>query len=48
MSARKSIAFICKACNGTGQSRWYENRDCDQCDGRGTITSYIALEGRAK
>lgn len=41
---RKTVSFICSACNGTGLSPWFENRDCDRCDGRGTITTSVALE----
>lgn len=42
MSAR-TVRFICGACNGTGRSRYYENRDCDRCDGLGTIATKLTL-----
>lgn len=38
-----SVRFICSACSGTGHSRYHENRDCDQCDGHGTILSRLTL-----
>lgn len=41
--ARRCIRIICKACSGTGKSRYHEGRDCDQCDGHGTILSYVSL-----
>ena len=44
MSKRKGVYIWCKACNGTGQSRYYEYRSCDVCDGRGTIESYVELQ----
>lgn len=42
-SGRRSIRFLCRACNGTGHSRYYEYRDCNVCDGKGTIASYLEL-----
>jgi len=44
LDTRRTIRFICKACNGTGHSRYREYDDCDVCDGKGTISSYIALK----
>lgn len=43
MTKRQSVVFICKACNGTGQSRYREYACCDVCDGKGTVTTYVAL-----
>lgn len=40
-SGRRTIRFMCRACNGTGHSRYYEYRDCDVCNGVGTIASYL-------
>lgn len=39
----QTVRFMCKACNGTGKSRWFEGRDCDVCEGHGTIKSYVRL-----
>ena len=41
----RSGYVICRACNGTGRSRYRDNQCCDQCDGWGKRLAPITESG---